>query len=407
MHDLRIVIVMVSVALVCAANAYAFETTPNTGLYFEDDRVLRGGLLATYEWDDNFFRENEREDTASGLVLEPQFDLNGRIYGLGRRQYHLKYRGKTSVYDERRDLDDYFDNDALLRLGIFDRRKFKLTTDLIHLDRHDPRGVERSDQANVDLDRPIDRWYSSQLFFDVDYGAPTAEGRLHVRGGLFNKRYRNNREQTAFLNRQSRLLKARFIWRWRPKTRFTVHYNVEQVRFDAEESRSRNSTEQRALVGINWLASAKTSGRIQIGGRNRSFPNFGAERDFSSLTWDVAVRWYPKSYSKFVLSAERDSAESFLRTASFIDSKSIGLNWTHDWSFHWQTRFEIRGVDFEFVNDSNQRNDSAMLYSADLRYRLNEHVEVRASWEHSVRSSTISERNFDRNVLNVGLNLEL
>lgn len=387
------------VIFLCAGNLLAADN----GIYFDNDQVLQAGVRATYYFDDNFFREDGREDTASGLQLRPYADYNGRI---GRQQFHLVYRGDTAIYDERRDLDDYFDNDVLIRTGLIDRHKLKVTTDWIYLDRHDPRGVERSEDSAVNQDQEVDRWRSPQAYIDIEYGAPTAEGKLRLRGGVLNKTYRNNREDTAFLDHDGWLARGEFIWRWRPKTRLVVDYQVRETSFDESESRSRNAQEHTALFGITWDATSKTSGDIRIGSRRRQLQSSQFE-DFSSLTWNAVLTWHRRTYSRVQLETGRDTAESFVQNAGFIDRRTVGVSWQHEWTRKFETDIFFRHIRADFVGNANERKDHTNRTAISARYFLNEHFSILSSWSYADRTSNQDGRDFDRNVITVGIDLAI
>ncbi len=256
---------------------------------------------------------------------------------------------------------------------------------------HDQRGTAAREGSLGDLNLDPDRFRRDEIGAQYRFGAPGARGRLEFSGRAGDVRYANNRQFTAFRDRQDQFLSGAFYWRFAPKTSGLAR--VEYGHFDYDRA-TLDSDERHYYVGVEFDATAKTSGSILVGRVAKHFAD-AARSDFSGASWRGNLEWRPRSYSIFTLSTGRETDE----TNGFGDlilRRDLTLGWAHNWSDRFRTTVDL-GVAREEQLPTT-RVDNVDYYGLSADYVWRRWMRFGASWRGYQRDSDVREFDYDRNL---------
>lgn len=269
------------------------------------------------------------------------------------------------------------------------RHAFALDAQLGYL--HDQRGSAAREGELGLLPLDPDEYRASSLGGKYAFGAPGARGRAEVEARAGRIEYRNNREFTAFRDRDDRFLAGTFYWRVAPKTSAVAR--VEQGKFDYDDA-TLDNTERHVLVGLEFDATAKTSGQVLFGRAKKDFDDATRE-DFSGTSWRMAVQYRPRTYSVVDISTGRDTDE----TNGFGDY-ILRRDWTLGWAHNWNERFRTT-VDGGFANEQHRpsgREDDVNFYGLSADYTFRPWLRFGASWRTYDRDSDFEGLDYGRDL---------
>lgn len=354
------------------------------GVALSDGVALYAKLGIDYGKDDNLFQSNILERSSNFYALRPGLKLQGRnasgIFTLDFDSNSTRYQSSHND-----DFNDY-NTRASAEFAAGSSMGFRLAGD--YNKGHDARGsTDRPSGTRPDVftDRGVGALFA--------YGANDAAGRVELEGGMFRKRYTNNRTFTVGSDRDTDKLAGRFFMRVAPKT--SVLFEAREDKYDYALSTSiQDSKERRYLAGVTWEATAATSGTIKIGRIEKNFSS-SLIKDFSDTGYEGSINWMPVSYSKFEVYALKTFNES-TGYGDFALVKRFGANWLHDWNSKLSTTALIARSDDEYINTT--RNDTVDTLGFKINYKLQRWLTLGGEYNYTDRSSNISVYSYKRNV---------
>lgn len=350
-----------------------FRFTPSLGLSFG--------------YDSNVNLQSDERTSSSFARLSPALRVER---GGDRSRFAAVYNAEIARYSES-GLDNYVDQ----RLGVdwfyspFVRHAFIVGASYGWL--HDQRGTAAREGDLGLLPLEPDEYERADLDFGYRFGAPGARGRLEFQARAVQVEYQNNRELTRFRDRDDLYLAGGFFWQVAPKT--SALLRVEHASIDYTVA-NLDSDELHYFVGLDWEATAKTTGRVMVGRQEKDFadPN---RADASGLTWRATVQWRPRSYSIFDLStgAEFDETNG---TGDYIERRDVALGWQYQWSARLATNADV-GYSREQYGAST-RDDSISYYGVSASYAMRRWLRLGASARTVRHSSSLGEFDYIQNV---------
>ena len=344
------------------------------------------GVDLAIGYNDNLLRAPSNEISTPVVVIAPYITLEGRS---GAHSFDVRYRGATGLYSNSSH-DNYNDNALQANAKFLFTSRSDLTARLDHRYGHDPRGS---------TDRPLsqdpDRYRETGAFGLFGYGAQGAKGRVEIDAEYYERRYTNNRQYTAASDVDRGDLGATFFWRVAPKTRLLLQGRYKDFDY-VDPASTLDSHEQRYYLGAQWDATAKTTGFAKFGYMDKKFDS-PTRQDVSSTSWDLGVRWSPRTYSVFDLTALRGFNESTGIGDTIVQSRA-GLRWTHAWSSRLS-----HSVGYDFVNDSyrgnSTRDDDTNALGLRFDYRFRRWVKFGAEYLYTDRDSNDPQFRYRRNTI--------
>jgi polysaccharide biosynthesis protein VpsM len=353
------------------------------------------GIDLSIGYNDNLARQSSNPISSPVVIIAPFIVLEGRR---GPHAFDVRYRGLTVIY--RDSPDDNFNNNAfqanaLLAFGI--RNDVALRFDLLY--GADPRGS---------TDRPItnspDRYRQLGAYGRYGYGAPGAKGRLEFDAEYRQRRYTNNPQAAAESDLDTADFGAKFYWRVMPKTRLLLEGRYQNFDY-IDPASTLDSDQQLVYIGAQWDATGKTSGFAKYGRSWKNFASAGQE-SASTSSWDVGIRWSPKTYSVVDIS----TAKSFQESTGIGDSivnRRAGVTWTHAWNSRLSHSLSYFNIHEKYVGGGTDRKDDTNDIGVKVNYEFRRWARFGAGYTHTNRDSNDSFYRYKRNVflLTVGASI--
>lgn len=382
-----------------SANAPGFSIGPGVRLYPE--------IELEWVYTDNFYRTHDHEVSAFGYRIKPELTLifKGATSEVQLGVEHEIGRFETSKFD------DYEDTRAFINLHYQPLLRHSLQAKFVYKDGHDPFGTNRT-QGGVRPNQPLDQWDRIKGKLAYTFGAPGATLNLGTRLTFLSKHYKTNRIQpgpqigTRFLDRNEIGFGVRARYKIGARTSLVADALYRNIEYENDLPRSLGgSLDGNALtllVGVNWQASAQTSGGILIGSYSRYF-DAPTRADTTGVTWRARVVWTPLSYSKVKLATGQRVVETYLATnANFVDQDFVKLSWNHRWSSRLQTILRSGAIRSHYQGLG--RVDDFVFVSAGLEYTFLRLFEVGLKLRHEERGSSAGEfLDYDQNLIVLSL----
>jgi len=354
-------------------------------------------LTSGLKFDDNVLRRNRHEERDVIVVMRPAIYFDGR---LGRHSVRAGYEADIERYLSISALNMF--NQKLLVDGDLDLGR-RLQASL-------GSALEYGTDRPGDLDtrprirgRP-DRWREHSAAAEITLGRRIAQAQVGFRSSIRGLRYLNNNQHDRDFDER----RLKLFGRYNLGVKYAVVTTLSGAWVDYLDPRSDfDSREYRGLAGLEWEATAKTSGTIMFGLRHRDF--YAHDRSSNDgFIWDARAHWSPKTYSRLTAYSARNVSEGgFIGGVSdaVTISDTLGLIWRHGLSE--RMTFEAQVERTLARADGRDDDDEFMLYGAELRYQLNRSVDVFADWEFRSRSSRTSPANYEATSVFIGIDVRL
>jgi hypothetical protein len=350
------------------------------------------GVTALY--DSNLYRQDIDETTATGSLITPGLGLN---YLTSKNTFSLAYAGQFGAYNTS-SADDYGHNDVSLTAKLNQGGRNRFDLGVSRDENHDPFGTERTETI-PSTQRDVDEFALTSAYAAYTFGAPSATLNVTLRGDIDDKSYSNNRFATQYLDRSKAGGGLEVRVRLSPKTGLLLDTQYHEVSFDETDPAStkgtRDGTELRARVGIQWFATSTFVGRARIGWFQRDNDS-SAREDLSTVDWELSMTYMPTTYSRFVVEGSHSTQESYFDQADFIDVMRFGGQWIHNWSTPFQTGVGAYYNQYSF--EGYTRDDDVFNGSLYAKYAFTRWATLRLSINADNRQSNLDSLDFDRYV---------
>ena len=363
---------------------------------------LYPSLNATFGHDDNLLRSDDSEVESWMSVLSPELIL---VNSYGLNEFQIGYRLERGDYYSSQ-ADDYTDHlfNASANLEFDVRNRLEVLA--IYMDDHDERGTNFTIGRGDSIETP-DQFKQSRIEATYSYGAPSATGRLDLMAGYSSVDYDINTDLYRTRDRKTNTLAGTFFYNIMPATDLTldVIYNDIDYDFAIDPTAPLDSEEVRTLVGVEWDTTAKTSGYVKIGHRQKEFDD-GDRADFSGLDWLIGVTWNPRTYSTLDFTTYTTTNETN-GEGDFIDRQTYQLTWDHKWQDRVSTSFEAIYSEDEYTGANSTRVDDNTTISFFVNYTARRYLTFNAGYTYDQRNSNQNVIDFSRNIVSVGLTVTL
>ena len=359
----------------------------------QQDGFLVGGMTVyptlgiTVAYDDNVALAPDNEFDSVLTLFSPGVRI---VSGTRRSAIALEAAAEFGDYADS-DIDDYedyrvgltWDYEPTVRSALGARVQWSQ----LHYRRNE--GLRRFFLDAVD--RPVDEYETLEWAVRYRYGAPQARGRFAVEVGQTEITFENNRDITAIADSETDFVNAEFGFRLAPKTSGLLLAAWQDTTFPNGD---RDNEQFQYGLGIDWQATAKTSGRAEVGRREREYEIDGTE--YTGSYWLARAEWAPREYSIFSLGTGRDVADAFGESL-FLEQDFIELSWRHQWRRRFGTIVETSVVDESLVPGG--RDDDVFSFGVSANYQFRRWLQFGASYRYTERDSTEPLANYDQNIV--------
>lgn len=349
-------------------------------------------LDLTESYDDNY--RGLRDGAGSSWVtsVNPKFLLSAETRNSG---YQLEYEFDDQTYhsdDRASHTDHHLRFRSILEFNSRNRLRWNLGYHRIE---------ETIDLADPD-DNENDKYDRSVAGATYSYGTLSGLNQLDFGVNREGIRYRNSGDLNADEERDSTMFNTVWYHRLGGSTRSLVelrHTDHDYVRSGS----NRDSTNDAALFGATWEATAKTSGTLRLGAERKNFDS-NTREDYTSPMWEVGVAWEPRTYSVVKLNTRRAFDEGD-DGASTVQDTTTRLSWEHEWSAFIRTDLDYRYSERDYK--AIERQDDRTSYGLGVTYSPDRWVDVSLGYRHTENDSSVREKSYDRNIYQLSLSLSL
>jgi polysaccharide biosynthesis protein VpsM len=386
--------VMGVVAIVAAGQALAQDKPPAAATSQATPGAIPVGPLMVYPgvdltqgYDDNLYLRPNNEKSSNYTLLNPYVRAEMKD---GPHKYEASFR----IYDARyhdAPADSYTDYQLTASADWVFSARSGLVLRGEHRRGHDARGSTDRGVSGVP-----DEYDDSTIRGLFRYGAPGAQGRIEVEGGVNRHRYVNNRAATAASDFDKNGVGGTFFWRVMPRTELLAQLIYADIDYSLGTS-TQDSKETRALFGAKWEATAATSGYAKFGRQRKEFDS-AARQSFSDTSWDLGVRWSPLTYSVFDFYSNKQANES-TGLGDAVVGKTYGVTWSHAWNSRLRTQVlgSLRNDEYKGVGLT--RNEDTTTFGLKVAYDFRRWLRLGAEYTFSDRDSNDSAFDYKRNLL--------
>jgi hypothetical protein len=164
-----------------------------------------------------------------------------------------------------------------------------------------------------------------------------------------------------------------------------------------------DSEERYGFVGIEWEATASTTGSIRIGTGEKDFED--PDRvDLDDPSYELGLTWSPLTYSTFTFNASRLFDETTGQGDS-IDRTSYFGAWNHAWTDRLSSVVSASLSSEEYAG--SLRDDDLTYISVGMTYSVARWFDVRLEVALDERESGVASFNYERTVFAIGFDASL
>jgi len=353
------------------------------------------------QYDDNV-TSAERDETESWVtILNPNFELSAEG---DKSAYRLNYSVTQGEYYDSDD-DNFTDHEITAEAAFEFTARHRLSVFTNYLDGHEARGQGFSQGAGDVLSEP-DQYQDTDVKAIYSFGAETAKGKLDLELGTRDRDFEGG-ERTESRDRGTDYGTVTFRYNVGGRTELIAEVAQRDIAYDvtAVGADELDSTEIDYLVGITWEGTAKTTGTVKVGHREKNFDSASRE-DFDGARWEANITWTPRTYSTFSFTTSRKSEETN-GSGDFIDTDTHSVSWNHAWAQRLSSTLSYNYSDKTYEGSVDGREEELNGVNARLDYQLRRWLNVNAGVTYTDQDSTAAGSSYERTLFVVGFQASL
>jgi hypothetical protein len=303
-----------------------------------------------------------------------------------RHVYELAASASRESFGEFENLDnDSLNVSAALRLDMTEKLKVDLYGNRFRTS--DPRGSTATRVLPADLE--------NDEYDELAYGGRITLGRrsnplqLVLGAQQSDLEFTNNDQQPR--NRQDRRLNGGIYLNLSPRTSVFLLGAMTDIDYEADSSEAFDSTNTNLNIGLGWEPSYSTSLLLQAGWIEKGFDDSALD-DQDSNSYLGKLTWLPGAYTSLNLYASRAFEETTLRSSPVTVSDLLGISLDHVFTASIRGQAYYNLIEDELVD---ARQDEITDYGIGLFYEFNRYLSLGLSWDHTERTSTDPEAEYE------------
>lgn len=337
----------------------------------------------SFKRDENIFRTAEPNPT-NIFSLRPKIE-----YVNNKAKYNViaSYNGIYNKYNNFENLN-FEDHLVRLKTSFGFTKKSGLSINAFYHDFVEAPGTNNSITSILDELNAVNRKTFKASSY---YGTTASKGQVTLGFGYHQYRYTNNNQQ--FRDFDEIEFAPTFFYRLSSKVRSLFQIRLYDYDYKQPIRGLDGSNKQTIFyTGIEWQATAKTSGVIKLGHLTRNF-NDPEARDVSGLSFEIEGKWRPNTYTEFTLISERETLESSeIDIQAFINTY-YAIEGTHEIS-------PLTTIEAVFRQDKSdvekqQRYNTLKQYSIGVTRHIKRWLDIKVKYKDIKRNSTDSSFDFN------------
>ncbi|MFC4701995.1 outer membrane beta-barrel protein [Glaciecola siphonariae] len=381
----------------------SFTATVATAQQFDDAaNFALGGFDVTptvdigLKYDDNVTRANIDSISSWSRIISPHIMMES---SLGASQVTLGYRLRNEDFFSSKE-DNYTDHFFVAQADVEFNARNRVIASLNFEDGHDARGSNFSIGTGASLSEP-DKYKQTELDILYSYGAFNSDGRLDLNFDIRSLNYDIDTPLYRARDRDISRLAGTFYYRIGAVTDavFEARYTSIDYQFALNPMNVLDSDEVSYLVGIEWKATAQTSGFAKVGYQEKDFES-SLREDFDGFDWELGVLWEPVDYSslEFITSSGTNETNG---EGNFIRDNRFSLEWKHEWLERLRSSVQIsfanERYEGQLIDGFDIRSDDNRRLRASVYYQFRRWLNFELGYVYDERESNRDAIDFDRN----------
>jgi len=360
----------------------------------EDAVPVHIGALKVYptlevgeKHNDNIFAQEKGTKSSLITTVSPAIAV---VLEKGVNRIDASYRLDNGSYLSSHN-DDYTDHFVSLNEAYIPTRRLNISAWGTYSKAHDPRGSTFTG-TTISFKTP-DRYHESVVGAKVQYGVKAVIG---LKAEYTSKRYENHLSITKTRELDTTGGIFSLATPIAPKT--IAVFEARYKRFNYKElttTQNLDSTEQTYLLGLDWQATAKTSGTVRVGYLRKRFTKAGMTNN-SQPTWELTALWEPLSYSRWQLTSSFAPVETE-GTGHYSKSARTNLVWTHEWSSRFSHHASIGYSQDTYEGLPIKRKDKLFTTVLGMDYQLLRWLSIGADYDFTNRNSNAVNSSYRQN----------
>ena len=384
-------------AATASTSVYAVQPQ---GIQLGSGVTMLPGVEISIDSDSNIYLAETDETSSRITKIRPSLALVG---DLGATRLNAYYQLENGSYSEDSD-NNYLDQLFVLGVDTEMTSRHALGFDLRINAGHDPKGAgstQSSDVNSVD----VDEFKELVLGADYTFGADAAFANVTGYVESFGKTYSTNKSLTSTLEHDKIKYGALAALRVSDTTRALVEVRNVAISYSDADAKNKDGSELKLLSGARWALAGKTTGEVKVGIADRSFDESENDGD-SRFSWEAGVTWSPRTYSVGNLVTSQESNET-AGGGSHVATSTISLGWNHQFSTKFGLGVSLSNIGEEYVNSSDNRDDSSLTYGIDGVFSPNKMLDIKLGLSKTTRDSNVDVFDYDRQIITLGVELAI
>ncbi|WP_372760475.1 outer membrane beta-barrel protein [Pseudoalteromonas sp.] len=382
-------------------SSYASAMLKPGSFMSKDGAEITPTLQTGLSTNNNMFKTPDNEQSRLIWSIAPNILA---VIDDGPDNYKLNFGTQTSFHNK-----DTTDNYTQVNVGAALHKEFTrqhsidLSADMDWL--YEPRGSGLTEGLGNIVDELVE--YNQQdISAKYKYGSRHSKAQLAFAAGFYSKKYQNFRAVSQYRDYDKTLLGITGFYNTHAATRTFLELKEEQYRYDTLQANgvSRDSDDRKILLGIEWDATAVTSGTFKIGYQDKDFISQLRE-DFNGVSWEAAVLWQPLTYSSIKVLTSR-SARDPLVAGDYIKESIYNISWEHNWRNDLSSLASLNYAD-EHYTDNTNRQDKTKTARVALSYLVTSFGMVSSYVDFIDKNSNQSRIEYDRLIIGVNFTFAL
>ena len=217
------------------------------------------------------------------------------------------------------------------------------------------------------------------------FGSTEAMARIDLFGNYSKNKYKANQGS----DRDSKEYGATAYYRFMPKTDLLLEIKQRNLNYKKGSDVGYDTISY--LVGLNWEATAKTTGYAKLGRRYRDSQAAGVEKEGYN-GWEVGVSYIPVDRSVIQLSTSRDYGLESEDPANdyFTKGTTTTLDWKYDATAKISTDvfYTYTGEEVQDNTGATRKNRAIKEFGASVNWKVRRNATVSMSYKNTSRDET-------------------
>jgi hypothetical protein len=352
--------------------------------------LLNAGLSVV---SDSNITGSSDEVSDKSAIFSPQIQY---LSNINKYQFEFDYQGDFAVYNNN---SQYNYNDHGISVSA-------LTDHSVRVNSEFTLGYQKkieepgSSNAVFSLNNEFNQITSKSVLAELYYGTSVSSGQFVF--GLAHDQRRYSNDEQRFRDMDKTSLSSTFFYRMAPSTRLLFEANMGTNAYtQVTQFSDQSSDDTRYLAGVEWEATAATSGIFKIGYQSKKFDD-DRFKNLSGLSYQVGLTWQPNVFSKVTAGAGRTTQESTQQDIAGSNKISYSLSLEHAFTSLTSMNVNYEKYKSDFSSEQN-RTDKRNLFEVDIVHSLQSWLYISLDYSHLTRNS--NEALFDFSINKVELSI--